>query len=68
LLKVDNNCVDTNELNTKNRGMATAVTGKLSVVAKHGYICNENPPCLQQDSRLVSNALYDVVKWVILLC
>jgi hypothetical protein len=39
---VDYNCVDTNELSEKNRGMATAVTRMITVVAKHSYICTGN--------------------------
>jgi hypothetical protein len=60
LLTVDNNCVYTNELNTKNRGLAKAVTRILTGVAKK-VISALKTIMFKQDSRLVSNALYCMV-------
>jgi len=60
LLTVDNNCVDTHELNTKNRGLATAVTRILTVVAKK-VISALKTTMFKQDSRLVSNPLSCIV-------
>jgi len=60
LLTVDNNCVDAHELNTKKRGIATAVTRILTVVAKK-VISALKTSMFKQDSRLVSNPLYCMV-------